>query len=530
MTDIEIKAGRKEWIGLAVLVLPTLLVSMDMTVLLYAIPFISGELEPSPSELLWIMDIYPFVLAGLLVTMGSLGDRIGRRRLLLIGAALFGGASVIAAYADSPAMLIVARALLGVGGATLAPSTLALIRNLFHDDEQRQTAIGVWTAGFTGGSVLGPILGGLLLQNFHWGTVFLINVPVMLILLVAGVLILPESKNPQAGKLDLISSALSLLAILPIIYGIKKIAQDGVAWQPVVAIVAGLVIGVLFVRRQWGLAEPMIDVRLFSTPPFATALLTNTMVVFALVGSMLFTSQYLQMVLGMQPFNAALWSLITGFAMTAGAVLAAVFQKAMRPSVVIGAGLLIGAAGLLLITRAGTDSLALVLIGNSVAAFGIGVVSALATGMVLSVAPPERAGAASALQETSTELGGALSIAIMGTAGMSVYHSEVKSLLPPGLDSGIAASAQSTIGAAVVEADKLGGQLGAEVLNAARMAFTTGMHMAVTVGAVILVGIAILAMVRLRDVSAPPASEPEQKPLAQVEIPAPVGADEQKSI
>src|SRR5687767_7044603 len=234
--DTPPRAGRREWIGLAVIALPCLLYSMDLTVLNVAVPHLSADLKPSSSQLLWIIDIYGFLVAGFLITMGGLGDRIGRRRLLLIGAVAFGAASVLAAFSTSAVMLIAARAVLGVAGATLMPSTLSLIRNMFHDPIQRTAAIGVWTTSFSVGGIIAPLLGGLLLEYFWWGSVFLVGVPVMLVLLAVGPVLLPEFRDPDAGRIDLVSAALSLLAILAVISGVKRIAEDGVGWLPAVSI------------------------------------------------------------------------------------------------------------------------------------------------------------------------------------------------------------------------------------------------------------------------------------------------------
>ncbi|MGH7463400.1 MAG: MFS transporter, partial [Longimicrobiales bacterium] len=257
------KATRREWIGLAVIALPCLLYAMDLTVLNLAVPSISADLKPSASQLLWIVDIYGFMVAGLLITMGTLGDRIGRRRLLLMGAAAFGIASVLAAFSTSAEMLIAMRAVLGVAGATLAPSTLSLIRNMFHDAGERTVAIGIWVSSHSAGAAIGPALGGVLLEYFWWGSVFLAGVPVMILLLAVGPMLLPEYRDPNAGRIDLTSAALSLAAILATIYGLKRIAEDGLGWFPVLSILCGAAIGVAFLRRQGRLPDPLIDLRLF---------------------------------------------------------------------------------------------------------------------------------------------------------------------------------------------------------------------------------------------------------------------------
>lgn len=228
-TETTPKVTGTQWAALGSLLLPVLLISVDNTVLSFAIPRLSEALRPSASQLLWIIDIYSLMLAGLLVTMGTLGDRIGRRRLLLIGASGFGCASGLAALSTSAEMLIAARALLGVAGATLMPSTLSLLRNIFPDPRTRTTAIAAWTATFAGGGALGPVLGGWLLGGFWWGSVFLINLPVMALLLVLAPVLVPESRNPAPAPYDVTSAALSLVAMVSLLFGIKKFAEHGVS-------------------------------------------------------------------------------------------------------------------------------------------------------------------------------------------------------------------------------------------------------------------------------------------------------------
>ena len=302
------RAGRREWIGLSVLALACLLYVMDLTVLHLAIPSISEDLKPSSAQLLWIIDIYGFMVAGFLVTMGTLGDRIGRRKLLLVGAAAFGLLSLLAAFSTSPEMLIISRALLGIAGATLAPSTLSLIFSMFQDPRQRAIAIGVWISAFSAGSAIGPVLGGILLENFWWGSVFLLALPVMALLLVLGPIVLPEYRDENAGRLDLTSAVMSLVAVLSVIFGLKQIAQDGIGWLPVSSVLVGLVVGALFVRRQLTLADPMIDLRLFRVPAFTASLAINFLAIFVAIGYFLFVAQYLQLVVGLSPLEAGFWS------------------------------------------------------------------------------------------------------------------------------------------------------------------------------------------------------------------------------
>src|ERR1700712_1641125 len=343
-------AGRREWTGLAVLALPLLLVSMDVSVLYFAVPFISRDLAPSASQQLWIFDIYGFVLAGLLLTMGALGDRLGRRRLLLVGAVGFSLASVLAAYSQSADMLIGARALLGVAGATLMPPTLGLIRNMFHDAQQRSTAIAIWTAVMTGGIALGPVLGGYLLDHFWWGSVFLINIPAMLVLLVLGPFLLPEYRAAHPGRFDIVSSGLSLATVLPVIFGIKEMATHGVSAGYGLCVLVGLGFGAVFLLRQRRVVNPMLDLSLFADRQFSGSLAVDLVAMFALVGNAIFLTQFLQSVLGMTPFTAALWSLAPSVLVGAAAPLAASLGQKLDRAYVMAGGFVVGAIGFGLLT------------------------------------------------------------------------------------------------------------------------------------------------------------------------------------
>src|SRR5436190_4799403 len=303
------KAGKREWLGLAVLTLPTLLVSMDMTVMYLVVPAISESLRPGSAELLWITDIYGFLEAGLLITMGTVGDRIGRRRLLFIGGTAFALASVLTAYSNTVAMLIAARALLGIAGASLLPSTLSLIRNLFHDAKQRTQALGIFTTTFSAGIMVGPLIGGVLVNHFGWGSVFLIAVPIMGLFLVLAPFLLPEFKDPVAGRFDIFSAVLSIMAVLAAIYGIKRLAEDGADRLSFLFILVGLITAVLFYQRQKKIRDPLIDLRLFGDTAFTTTLLCMFIALFTWAGLFLFITQELQLVLGLNAFHAGLWSI-----------------------------------------------------------------------------------------------------------------------------------------------------------------------------------------------------------------------------
>jgi MFS transporter, DHA2 family, multidrug resistance protein len=332
------RAGKREWMGLGVLTLACVLYAMDLTVLHLAVPKLSADLEPTSAQLLWIIDIYGFMVAGCLITMGTVGDRIGRRRLLMIGAAAFGLVSLVAAFSVSAEMLIASRAAQGIAGATLAPSTLALIFTMFQNTRQRQVAIGIWVTAFSAGGAIGPVLGGILLERFWWGSVFLLAVPVMALLLILGPRLLPEYRAPHAGRLDIPSALMSLAAILAVIVGLKELAQDGVGTVPVVAFAAGLAVGAAFLRRQLTLTDPVIDLRLFAKPAFSASLATNILAVFVAVGYFLFVAQYLQLVLGLPPLEAGLWSLPAAAGFIVGSNLAPRILRRVRPASVVCAG------------------------------------------------------------------------------------------------------------------------------------------------------------------------------------------------
>jgi DHA2 family multidrug resistance protein-like MFS transporter len=505
------RAGRREWIGLAVLLLACLVYAMDLTVLHLAVPQLSADLEPSSAQLLWIADIYGFMVAGALITMGTLGDRIGRRRMLLIGAAAFAVASLVAAFSTSAEMLIGARALLGIAGATVAPSTLSLIRNMFHDSKQRTFAIGLWITAYSLGGAIGPLLGGLLLEFFWWGSVFLLAVPVMALLLALGPVLLPEFRDPEAGRPDLMSAALSLIAVLTVIYGLKQTAQDGLEWVSVVSILAGLAVGFAFLRRQGSLADPLIDVRLFRAPAFSASLAVYTLGILVLFGTFFFIFQYLQLVLGLSPLVAGLWTLPSFGAFVVGSMLAPVIVRRVRPAFVMAPGMAAGAVGFLLLTQVEADGgLAVLVTASVVYSLGFAPLFTLTNDLIIGSAPPEQAGAASGISETGAELGGALSIAILGTLGTAVYRLQVDDGIPASVPAEEAEAARDTIGGAVAAADELPEPLAAQVLDAAREAFTQGLQAAALASAVVAAITAVLTVVLLRRVRA--GSEPEPAP------------------
>ncbi len=492
-------AGRREWLGLVVLTLPVILLSNSITILFLAVPWITEGLRPGASELLWIMDIYTFVLAGLLIPMGALGDRIGRRRVLLGGAVLFGIGSAAAAYAGTPELLIAARALLGIGAATLMPSTLALIRTLFQDPGQRKMAVGIWTAGSSGGVVLGPPLGGFLLEYFWWGSVFLLNVPFMLLLLVAGPMVLPESRDPRKGRFDLLGVVLSLAAMLPLIYGLKQLALEGPSILAVAALIGGVGFGVALMYQQRRRADPMIDIDLFRRPVFATAVGGYALVMFALTGGTFLASPYLQQVLMLSPLPAALWQMPAGVGVIVAAVVAGYLAQRARPGLVFAAGPLLMAVGLLVMSQVQVNSgLAVLVPGMILVGAGTGIVATVAVDIVLGSVPQERSARASALSETSLELGTAMGIALMGLISTVVYSRTLLDTMPQGVPETETAAASQTLSEALRIAADLPGQLGAQLADAARAAFTLGMQVPLYLTAALMLALAAVALVALR--------------------------------
>jgi len=497
------RAGRREWLGLGVLTLACLVYVMDLTVLHLAVPAISRDLRPRSVELLWIIDIYGFMVAGFLITMGTLGDRIGRRRVLLAGAAAFGAASILAAFSSSAEMLILSRALLGVAGATIAPSTLSLIFAMFEDPKERSTAVGVWVSAFSAGGVVGPILGGILLAQFWWGSVFLLAVPVMAALLILGPRLLPEYRDPAAGRLDLVSVVLSLVAILSLIFGLKQAAQDGFGPMPLGAIVLGLIVGGLWVRRQLKSDDPMFDLGLFRIPRFTTSLLINFLAIFLAIGYFFFVAQYMQLVLGLTPLEAGLWSLPEAVGFLLGPNLAPRIVRHVRPAYLMAGGFLLAGVGLAILSTIapGTQNgLALVVIASAIIALGLGPVFGLTTELIVGSAPPERAGAATGMSETGSEVGGALGLSMLGLIGLAIYRSRIVDSLPDGVPPEAVAAARDTLGAAVEIASALPGTTGQALLRAAQGAFVEGMQIAALISVVLSVVVAVITFVGLRHV------------------------------
>jgi DHA2 family multidrug resistance protein-like MFS transporter len=388
---------------------------------------------------------------------------------------------------------------LGIGGATLMPSTMALVRTMFTDSGQRAKAIGIWSGVMTGGIALGSVLSGVLVEFFWWGSVFLVNLPAMALLLLLGPVLLPESKSEAAGRFDLLSVPLSLAAVLPVVYGLKEIPSEGWHVRYVVSVTVGLLFAALFVHRQRTTASPLIPPALFRSHGFTPAVVLNLLAAFGMMGSAFFTTQYIQSVLDKSALEASLWALLPSVLIgIAAPVTTQLVQRGVNRAYVVCGGFVTAAGGYGLLAAAGTDSLWLVLAGAGVLASGIVTVMSQMTDLALGAAPVEKAGTASSLLETGQEFGGALSMALLGSIGTAIYHHEIPSSAP--------APARETLGGALAVAEHLPGPAGTSLAATAREAFTTGMQGAAIAGAAVLLGAAGLAVGALRAARPRPAA------------------------
>ncbi|MEV0392008.1 MFS transporter [Polymorphospora rubra] len=495
------RAGAREWVGLGLLALPTVLLGLDVTVLYLVLPSLAADLQPSATQTLWIMDAYGFFIAGFLITMGTLGDRIGRRRLLMIGVAAFGAVSVFAAFAPSPALLVIARALLGIAGATLMPSTLSLISNMFTDVRQRAVAIGVWATMFALGMAAGPVVGGALVAHFWWGAAFLLAVPIAVVVLAGAPVLLPEYTAPHQGRLDLPSVALSLAALLPLVYAVKHIAAYGIDAHAVVILPAVLA-AIVFVRRQRRLPAPLLDMTLFRSRAFSAALAVLLIGLVGVGGAMFLVTQYLQLVDGLSPAVAGLWMGPPALAMFAAAIGAPILARRVRPGTVMAATLGISLAGYGLLATAGTDSRTAVVTGFAFVYLGLGAIAALGTDIVVGAAPPAHSGSAAAMSETVQELGIAVGVAVLGSLTTAVYRARID--VPPDTAPDVAGAVTDSLAGALSVAD----QVPAATVAQAQAAFTGGLNSAALVAGLAITAVTIVCAVTLRHIA--PIGESEQ--------------------
>ena len=502
MNDTPARATTRTWGGLAVLVLPMLLIAIDSLVLIFALADITAELEPSGAQQLWILDIYSLMLAALLVTMSSLGDRFGRRRVLLTGAVLFAIASVLGALSTAPWMLIAARALLGVSGAMIMPGTLSLIRNMFLDRNQRRIAMAVWSASGALGAEVAPIVGGVIIETFSWHAAFLMNIPVMVLLLVLAPLLVPESRNPNPGRIDLPSILLSLAGMVSFVYGVKTFAEGKELGVAFLTFFGGLLLLVLFIRRQLRMPIPMINVRLFRVRAFTGAVVTDLLSVFSLVGAAFALTQFLQLVADLSVIQSALWMLPQAAVSATAGFIAAALVKRFPTSIIVSTGVLITAGGFATLLSVTPDTqpwhiaIALCLVG-----LGAGVGMTLTNDVIMSSVRPEQSGQAAAISETAYELGTAFGTAILGSVLLSLYRTRLTDASPAGLPSDILEPAKETLAAALLYAEQLPGEIGTALATAATESFATALAWTGGIAAIILVAVSIFAGFMLRGVS-----------------------------
>jgi EmrB/QacA subfamily drug resistance transporter len=518
---------RRWWI-LGVLILSLFTATLDNTILNVALPTLARDLSATTSQLQWMVDSYILVFAGLLLVAGALSDRYGRRLFLLIGLVLFGAGSIISAFVTTADQLILARAFMGLGAALTMPATLSIIANVF-DDAERPRAIAAWSAVSGLGIVVGPILGGWLLEHFAWNSIFLVNVPVVVASVVAVLAVVPESRAVRAPRLDPIGAVLSVAALVALVYGIIEVPSHG--WtDPAIAGSLGAAAVLLGAFLWWErrIPEPMLDLRLFRNPRFSAASLSVTLVMFSLSGVLFFLTQYLQGVLGLGALDTGIRFIPLALGIVASAPVSAVLTRRLGAKIATAFGLLVVAGSLALLATV-TVSSGDLLIGAvlAIGGFGVGVAITPATDAIMGALPKEQAGVGSAVNDTTREVGGAIGIAVLGSAFSAVYSahmSDVAAALP-----GVAgAVARDSIGGALAVAEQIGGAAGAAISTAARSAFVDGMATASLIGVgFALAGVAVaLAWLPARAESLPAADvgagsgAPADAPAASVPAPA----------
>lgn len=512
----------RRWATLAVLSLSLLVVVVDNTIVNVALPTLVRELHASTSALQWVVDAYTLAMAGLLLTLGSLGDRVGRHRTLAGGLVVFGLGSGLAALSGSAGELIACRTLMGLGAAAVMPSTLSILTNVFTDSGERAKAIALWSAVSGLGIAIGPTLGGFLLEHFSWGSIFVVNLPIVAIALVAGRILVPPSADRRPPALDPAGALLSIAGLVAVVYAVIEAPSNGWLSSTTLGIGAtGLTILAIWVGWELRSSHPMVDLRIFRNARFSAASVAVTLIFLALFGWLFLFTQQLQFVLGYNTLQAGVRAL--PFALTIGMVAPAAARLASRvgTKVVVASGLAIMAVGfgLLSTSTVHTGYLTLMMASVIVAA-GMGLAMAPATESIMGSLPPSRAGVGSAVNDTTRELGGALGVAIMGSAASSLFASHVRPLLA-GVPGAYAASARSSIGAAVIIGHHLPGSAGPLLVEGARQAFVSGADQATLVAlAAALLG-ALVAAVFLparatsRAPELPAAPEPRCLELAE---------------
>ncbi|CAM3851028.1 MULTISPECIES: MFS transporter [Tsukamurella] len=478
----------RRWAAAAVLSVSLLVITVDLTILNIAIPDLSADLRPTAAQQLWIIDAYSLVLAGLLVSTASLGDRFGRKRMLLLGYGVFGVASLLVLWAETPGQVIALRALLGVGGAMIMPTTLSLLRVIFTDPAERAKALGLWAAVSGIGAAVGPIAGGVLLENFSWRAAFLVNVPFMAVVLIAGLLILPESTVPSPGRWDYVGALLSITGMVALVWSIKRFAKDHTfASAPaLLALLLAVIALSLFVYRSLHRPDPLLDVRLFERRQFTAAILAALGVMFAMAAALLLLAQWMQLVENYTPIETGVRLLPVAAAATIASIAAPWITRLLTARTVLAGGLALAGIGMVLIDASGELTYATLIAPLVLVGMGMGSMT-VASAMIMSGTPEDKAGNAAALEETSYDLGNVLGVAVLGSVAAMLYTADADFAAIPGVDAATADAAGESLGAAMAIAREA--QIPALAEHAAT-GFTASLQTTGLVGGVILLAVA----------------------------------------
>jgi EmrB/QacA subfamily drug resistance transporter len=475
----------RRWWALGVLCLSLLVITLDNTILNVAIPDLVRELDASTSQLQWIVDGYTLVFAGLLLTLGSVGDRFGRKGALMVGMVIFGVGSILSGFAGGATVLVFTRASMGVGAALIMPATLSLLTNIFTEPRERARAIGVWAAVAGASGALGPVLGGALLAHFSWGSVFFVNVPIIVVGLLGARVLLPTSRDTESARLDPVGALLSILGLVAVLWAIIEAPIKG--WgspSTYVPLVVGLAVIAGFVLWELTCSHPMLDVRFFKNRRFTAANIAITLSFFALFGQAFIATQYLQTVLGFSPLEAGLRAFPMSMVMVAVAPLAPRLVERVGTKLVVGSGLVLVAVGMGVMTTVPVaDGYPRLLFGMCLLAAGVGLTMAPATESIMGSLPPAKAGVGSAMNDTTRQMGGALGVAVIGSVFAAVYRPGMTDALAgSGLGAEQVAVARDSVGGAMQVAAQLSGEAGAALAQIARVQFVDGMSTALLVG------------------------------------------------
>ncbi|MCS3781575.1 MFS transporter [Tsukamurella ocularis] len=492
MTDIDTRpalSATRRWAAALLLSASLLVITVDMTILNIAVPDLAADLRPTAAQQLWIIDVYSLVLAGLLVSTSSLGDRFGRKRMLLLGYVVFGVASALVLWAETPAQVIALRAALGVGGAMIMPTTLTMLRVIFTDPAERAKALGLWAAVSGVGAAVGPIVGGVLLENFSWRAAFMVNVPIMVIVLVIGVFLLPESKVATRGAWDWLGALMSITGMVALVWAIKRFAKDHtlLSGPGLLALLLAVVVLALFVRRSLRRENPLLDVRLFERRQFSAGILAALGVMFAMAAALLLLAQWMQLVAGYGPIETGVRLLPVAVAAVVASLAAPWLATVLGARVVLAGGLVAAALGMVLIAAPAQLDYAGLLAPLVLVGVGMGAMT-VASAMIMSGTPEEKAGNAAALEETSYDLGNVLGVAILGSVAAMLYTADADFGSIPGVDAATAGAAGESLGAAMAIAQQAGLPALAEH---ATTGFTASLQTTGLVGGLILFVVAL---------------------------------------